>query len=150
MLDLVWRHYSCVPGDSNYLSQHFRHAAGLSLFEAKGTCWEDVEVGHKLNSQKCVCMGGRCLQPTSTWEVEPSYILIEEGRWKTLYSTQIHVSSGPMLTHAIPQPLPAPNIRMLAAMSTLRPDAGGLCPDLSSHREACLEVSSHLSAFLWQ
>ena len=26
--------------------------------------------GHKLNSQKCVCMGGRCLQPTSTWELE--------------------------------------------------------------------------------
>ena len=45
-------------------------------------------------------LGGRCLLPTPTWELEPSYTLIEEGRWKSLYSTQIHVSSGPTLPHA--------------------------------------------------
>ena len=106
--------------------------------------------GHKLNSPKRVCMGCRCLLPTQTWELEPSYTLIEEGLWKTLYSTQIHVHSGPKLTHAIPQPLPAPKIRMLASMSTLRQGAGGFCPDFSSQREACLEASSRLAAFLWQ
>ena len=63
--------------------------------------------GHKLNSQKCVCMGGRCLLPTLTWELEPSYTLIEEGHWKSLYSTQIHGSSGPMLTHAFPATSPS-------------------------------------------
>jgi len=33
-----------VPGDSNYVSQHCRHAAGLGLLEAKGNCRQDVEV----------------------------------------------------------------------------------------------------------
>ena len=58
--------------------------------------------GLKLNSQKCVCRGDRCLLPTLTWELETTYTLIEEGHWKSLYSTQIHRSSGPMLTHAFP------------------------------------------------
>ena len=35
-------------------------------------------------------------------------------------------------------------------MSTVKKDAGGLYPVLSSHREACLEASSQLAAFLWQ
>ena len=82
--------------------------------------------------------------------LEPSYTVIEEGHWKSLYSTQIHGSSGPVLTHAFPQILPAPNIRMLAATPTVRQDAGGFCPVLSSHREACLEASCQLAAFLWQ
>ena len=52
---------------------------------------------------------GRQMSATiPTWELEPSYTLFEEGRWKTLYSTQIHVSSGPMLTHAIPTTSPSP------------------------------------------
>ena len=94
--------------------------------------------GHKLNSQKRVCMGCRCLLPTRTWELEPSYTLIEEGHWKTLYPTQIHVNSGPKQTHAIPQPLPAPNIRMLAATSTVRQDMGGSCPSSSlKKKHAC-------------
>ena len=83
------------------LSQHFRHAASPGGLEVKGTCRQDVGVtGHKLNSQKCVCMGGRCLLPTRTCELEPSYTLIEEGLWKSLYSTQIHVCSGPTISHA--------------------------------------------------
>ena len=49
-----------------------------------------------------------------------------------------------------PQPLPATNIRMLAATPTVRQDAGAFCPVLSSHREACLEASCQLAAFLWQ
>ena len=106
--------------------------------------------GHKLNSQKCVCMGGRCLLPARTWDLEPSYTLVEESRWKSLYSTQIHGSSGPVLTHEFPQPLPATNIRMLAATPTVRQNAGRFCPVLSSHREACLEASCQLAAFLWQ
>ena len=62
--------------------------------------------GHKLNSQKCVCMGGRCLLPPRTWDLETSYTLAEESRWKSLYSTQIHGSSGPVLTHAFPTTYP--------------------------------------------
>ena len=47
-----------------------------------------------------------------------------------------------------PQPIPATNIKRLAGTSTVRQDAGGFCPVLSSHREACLEASSQLAAFL--
>ena len=99
--------------------------------------------GHKLNSQKCVCMGGRCLLPTGTWELEPSYTVIEEGHWKSLYSTQIHGSSAQCSHMLFPQPLPATNFRMLAATPTVRQHAGGFCPVLSSHREACLEAVSY-------
>ena len=96
-----------MPGDSNYLSQHFRHSAGLGILEAKGTCRQDVgNTGHKLNSQKCVRLGDRCLLPTRTWDLEPSYTLIDESRWKSLYSTQIHGISGPVLTHAFPATSP--------------------------------------------
>ena len=49
-----------------------------------------------------------------------------------------------------PQPIPATNRRRLAGKSTVRQDAGGLCPVLSSHREAGLEASCQLAAFLWQ
>ena len=45
-------------------------------------------------------LGGRCLLPTPTWELEPSYTPIEEGRWKSLYSTQRPGSRGLMLPHA--------------------------------------------------
>ena len=40
------------------------------------------------------------------------------------------------------QPLRTPNIRMLAAMSTGRQDAGGSCLEFSSQKEACLEAES--------
>ena len=104
--------------------------------------------GHQLNSQKCVCMGGRCLLPILTWELEPSYTPIEEGCWKSLYSTQIHGVQAQCLHMLFPQHIPATNIRRLAGTSTVRQDAGGFCPVLSSHREACLEASSQLAAFL--
>ena len=58
-------------------------------------------IGDRYYQHDLSVLGGRCLLPTPTWELEPSYTLIEEGRWKTVYSTQIHVSSGPMLTLAI-------------------------------------------------
>ena len=48
------------------------------------------------------------------------------------------------------QRLPTTNMRMLAATSTVRQDAGGFCLDLSSHREAFLEASSQIASFLWQ
>ena len=41
--------------------------------------------GHKLNSEKRVCFAGRCLLATFLWEKEPSYTLIEQGCWKSLY-----------------------------------------------------------------
>ena len=56
--------------------------------------------GHKLNSQNCVFMGSRSPLPTRTCELEPSYTLIEEGLWKSLYSTQIQVRSGTTIPHA--------------------------------------------------
>ena len=54
-----------------------------------------------------------------------------------------------MLPHAFSQPLPAPNIRMLAATSTGSQDAGGYCLELTSQKEACLEGTFPLAAFLW-
>ena len=41
--------------------------------------------GHKLNSQKCVRFAGRCLLDTYRGEVYPSYTLIEQGHWQSLY-----------------------------------------------------------------
>ena len=104
--------------------------------------------GHKLNSQKCVCMGRRCLLPARTWDLEPSYTLMKQdfgNRCIQLRYTGAQAQCSHML---FPQPLPATNIRMLAVTSTVRQDAGGFCPVLSSHREACLEASSQLAAFL--
>ena len=87
---------------------------------------------------------------TRTFELEPSYPPIEESLWKSLYSTQIHVGSGTTIPHAFLTTFPATNMRTLAAPSTVKQDAGGLCPVLSSHREASLEASCQLAAFLWQ
>ena len=106
--------------------------------------------GLKLNSQKCVSRGDRCLLPTLTWELETTYTLIEEGHWKSLYSTRYTGVQAQCLHMLFPQPLSATNIRMLAAAPTVRQDAGRSCPDLSSPREAFLEASSQLAAFLWQ
>ena len=65
-----------MVGLSTYLSKYFSHASSLGLLAAKCTCRQDVgSTGHKLKSQKCVCMGGRCLLPTRTWELETSYTL---------------------------------------------------------------------------
>ena len=94
--------------------------------------------------------GGRCLLPTRTWELEPSYTPIEEGCWKSLYSTQITGVQTQCLHMLFPQTIPATNRRRLAGKSTVRQDAGGSCPVLSSHRETCLEASCQLAAYLWQ
>ena len=54
--------------------------------EAIRTCRQIVGgTGHKLNSQKRVCFAGRCLLATLLRELEPSYTLIEQGCWKSLY-----------------------------------------------------------------
>ena len=106
--------------------------------------------GHKLNSQKCVCMGGRCLLPARTWDFNLATLLLRKAvgnRCIQLRYTGVQAQCSHML---FPQPLPATNIRMLAATPTVRQDAGGFCPVLSSHREACLEASCQLPAFLWQ
>ena len=71
-------------------------------------------------------VGNRCIQLRYTW--------VQAQRFHMLFS----------------QPFPATNMRTLAAPSTVKQDAGGLCPVLSSHREACLEASCQLAAFLWQ
>ena len=128
-------------GLSTYLSRHFRHASSLGLLAATCTCRQDVgNTGHKLNSQKCVRLVGRCLLPTRTCKLELA-TLFEEGCLKSLYSTQIIGSTGLTLPHAFRLPIPAPNIRILAVTSTGRQDAGGSCPELSSHKEAGLEAS---------
>ena len=57
-------------------------------------------IGDRYYQHDLSVLGGRCLLPTPTWELEPSYTPIEEGRWKSLYSTQIHRSIGLTLPHA--------------------------------------------------
>ena len=140
-----------MPGDSNYLSQHFRQTASLGLLEAKGTSRLAVEV-QAISST---------LRSVYAWEAGVCYTL-GHGSWNlaTLLLKKdvgnrciqlIYMGVQAQCSHMLfPQPLPATNIRMLAATPTVRQDAGGFCPVLSSHREACLEASSQLPAFLWQ
>ena len=101
--------------------------------------------GHKLNSQKAdVCyplVHGIWILATLLWRKAVGNRCIQ------LRYTGVQAQCSHML---FPQPLPATNIRMLAATPTVRQDAGGFCPVLSSHREACLEASCQLAAFLWQ
>ena len=140
-----------MPGDSNYLSQHFRQTASLGLLEVKGTSRLDGEV-QALSST---------LRSVYAWEADVCYPL-GHGSWNLatlllkkdvgnrciqLRYTGVQAQCLHML---FPQPIPATNIRRLAGTSTVRQDAGGFCPVLSSHREACLEASSQLAAFLWQ
>ena len=139
-----------MPADSSYLSQHFGEAASLGLLEAKGSCRQ--EVGLQAISST--------LRSVYAWEADVCYPLVH-GIWNLaalwlrkavgnrciqLRYTGVQAQCSHML---FPQPLPATN-RMLAATPTVRQDAGGFCPVLSSHREACLEASCQLAAFLWQ
>ena len=140
-----------MPGDSNYLSQHFRQTASLGLLEANGTSRLDVEV-QAISST---------LRSVYAWEADVCYpqihgirniatLLLRNAignRCIQLRYTGVQAQCSHML---FPQPLPATNIRMLAATPTVRQHAGGFCPVLSSHREACLEASGQLAAFLWQ
>ena len=140
-----------MPGDSNYLSQHFRQTASLGLLEAKGSGRHDVGL-QAISST---------LRSVYAWEADVCYPLVH-GIWNLatlwlrkfvgkrciqLRYTGVQAQCSHML---FPQPLPANNFRMLAATPTVRQDAGGFGPVLSSHREACLEASSQLAAFLWQ
>ena len=140
-----------MPGDSNYLSQHFRQTASLGLLQVKGTSRLDVEVQAVSST----------LRSVYAWEADVCYPL-GHGSWNLatlllkkdvgnrciqLRYTGVQAQCSHML---FPQPLPATNIRMLAATPTVRQHAGGFCPVLSSHREACLEASCQLAAFLWQ
>ena len=52
-----------MPGDSNYLSQHFRQTASLGLLEAKGTSRLDVEV-QAISSTLRSVMHGRQMSAT--------------------------------------------------------------------------------------
>ena len=96
-----------MPGDSNYLSQHFRQTASLGLLEAKGTSRLDVEV-QAISST---------LRSVYAWEADVCYPL-GHGSWNlaTLLLKKdvgnrciqlIHGSSGPMLTHAFPTTYPS-------------------------------------------
>ena len=140
-----------MPGDSNYLSQHFGQTASLGLLEAQGTSRLDVEVEAITST----------LRSVYAWEADVCYPVVHDiwklatlwlrkavgNRCIQLRYTGVQAQCSHML---FPQPLPATNISMLAATSTVRQDAGGFCPDLSSHREAGLEVSSQQASFLSQ
>ena len=117
--------------------------------EAKGSCRHDVGLQAMSST----------LRSVYAWEADVCYPL-GHGSWKLatlllkkdvgnrciqLRYTGVQARCLHML---FPQPIPATNIRRLAGTSTVRQDAGGLCPVLSSHREACLEASSQLAAFL--
>ena len=138
-----------MPGDSSYLSQHLRQAASLGLLEAKGSGRHDVGLQAMSST----------LRSVYAWEADVCYPLAH-GSWNLatlllkkdvgnrciqLRYTGVQAQCLHML---FPQPIPATNIRRLAGTSTVRQDAGGCCPVLSSHREACLEASSQLAAFL--
>ena len=140
-----------MPGDSSYLAQHLRQTASLGLLEAKGTSRLDVEV-QAISST---------LRSVYAWEADVCYPL-GHGSWNLatlllkkdvgnrciqLRYTGVQAQCLHML---FPQTIPATNRRRLAGKSTVRQDAGGSCPVLSSHREACLEASCQLAAFLWQ
>ena len=118
-------------------------------FRRQGTSRLDVEV-QAISST---------LRSVYAWEADVCYPLVH-GIWNLstlwlrkavgnrciqLRYTGVQAQCSHML---FPQLLPATNIRMLAATPTVRQDAGGFCPVLSSHREACLEASSQLAAFL--
>ena len=140
-----------MPADSSYLSQHLRQAASLGLLEGKDSC--RLEVGLQAISST--------LRSVYAWEADVCYPL-GHGSWNLatlllkkdvgnrciqLRYTWVQAQRFHML---FSQPFPATNMRTLAAPSTVKQDAGGLCPVLSSHREACLEASCQLAAFLWQ
>ena len=95
-------------------------------------------------------MGGRCLLPTRTCEWEPSYTLMKKDFVNRCIQLRYTWVQAQRFHRLFSQPFPATNMRTLAAPSTVKQDAGGLCPVLSSHREACLEASCQLAAFLWQ
>ena len=138
-----------MPGDSSYLSQHFGEAASLGLLEAKGSDRHDVGL-QAIRST---------LRSVYAWEADVCYPL-GHGSWNlaTLLlkkdvgnrCIQLRYSGvqAQCLHMLFPQPIPATNIRRLAGTSTVRQDAGGSCPVFSFHREACLEASSQLAAFL--
>ena len=140
-----------MPGDSSYLSQHLRQAASLGLLEAKGTS--------RLNGDEQAISS--TLRSVYAWEADVCYPL-GHGSWNlaTLllnkdvgnHCIQLRYTGvqAQCLHMLFPQPIPATNMRTLAAPSTVTQDAGGLCPVLSSHREACREASCQLAAFLWQ
>ena len=101
------------------------------------------------------------LRSVYAWEADVCYPLVH-GIWNLatlwlrkavgnrcvqLRYTGLQAQCSNML---FPQPLPATNIRLLASTPTVRQHAGGFCPVFSSHREACLQASCQLAAFLWQ
>ena len=140
-----------MPADSNYLSQHFRQTASLGLLEAKGTSRLDVEVQAISSTLRSVyAWDADVCSPLGhgSWNLDTLLLKKDVGnRCIQLRYTGVQAQCSHML---FTQPLPATNIRMLAATPTVRQDAGGFCPVLSSHREACLEVSCQLAAFVWQ
>ena len=118
-------------------------------FRSEGTSRLDVEV-QAISST---------LRSVYAWEADVCYPLVH-GIWNlaTLWlrkavgnrCIQLRYTGvqAQCLHMLFPQPIPATNIRMLAATPTVRQDVRGFCPDLSSHWEAGLEVSSQQASFL--
>ena len=138
-----------MPGDSIYLCQHLRQAASLGLLEAKGSCRQDVGLqaisptlrsGYAWEADVCYPLGH------GSWNLATLLLKKDVGnRCIQLRYTGVQAQCLHML---FPQTIAATNRRRLAGKSTVRQDAGGFCPVLISHREACLEARSQLAAFL--
>ena len=139
-----------MPGDSNYLCQHFRQTASLGLLEAKGTSRLDMEVQAISSTLRSLyaCEADVCYPlGHGIWNLATLWLKKAVGNpCIQLRYMGVQAQCSHML---FPQPLPATNIRMLAATLTVWQDGGGFCP-VSSHRRACLEASCQLAAFLWQ
>ena len=96
-----------MPGDSNYLSQHFRQTASLGLLEVKGTSRLDGEVQALSSTLRSVYAG----------ETDVCYPL-GHGSWNLatlLLKKELEIAVfnsatrefRPMLTHAFPTTYPS-------------------------------------------
>ena len=140
-----------MPGDSNYLSQHFRQTASLGLLEAKGTSRLDVEVQAISSTLRSVyAWVADVCYPLGHGSWNLATLLLKKNFGNRCIQLRYTGVQAQCLHMLFPQPIPATNIRRLAGTSTVRQDTGVFCPVLSSHREACLEASCQLAAFLWQ
>ena len=139
-----------MPGDSNYLSQHFRQTASLGLLEAKCSCRQEVGLqaisstlrsGYAWEADVCYPLGH------GSWNLATLLLKKDVGnRCIQLRYTGVQAQCLHML---FPQPIPATNIRRLAGTSTVRQDAGGSCPELCSQMEACLQARFPLAELIW-
>ena len=140
-----------MPGDSSYLSQHFGEAASLGLLEAKGSCRQEVGLQAISSTRRSGYAGeADVCYPLGHASGNLATLLLKKDVGNRCIQLRYTGGQAQCLHMLFPQPIRATNIRGLAGTATVRQDAGGFCAVLSTPREACLEASSQIAAFLWQ